>query len=314
MAVDGQGDAGVGVAQAVGYVDGQEACIYQQAGVGMAQVVEADPLYSGLLGILPHGMAQHIPGIGKYAPGGLSLQLLEIPEHLCQESGHDDHPLAGFGLAAADDIPFVQPDKGLVDGYGVFVKIYILPGQGQQLTLPHPCPEKQVKGHDMVRPGQDGGKFPKLLQGPVIYLPLLAARRLTAGAGILRQTVMLHGKGKDAFHQAADLPDIHGGQLPLHQSALPGLYLRPADLANRQMAKAGQDVVVDEPALRIVGDLSGGLPMVFLVGLHQRGKGDVRAAGIEFQELPLPDQSLMPSLEALLLFLPPLPLPVRKVK
>jgi len=131
VAVDGQRYAGIGMAQTVSYVDRAEAGIDEQAGVGVAQVVQADFFQSSGLQALFQGEVEHVAGVWEDAVLRFGGEFFEVFEHGGQKGRHDDDPLAGTGLACGHDILPMQAGEGFADGDGVTGEVNIRPGQRQ---------------------------------------------------------------------------------------------------------------------------------------------------------------------------------------
>lgn len=292
MAVDVHGEGRSGMAQVL--LEGLHvyAALDAGHGVGVPEIVHSGvgspDLLDQPLKAVVHGPVGQIPaeGTGKHQACLLPLVAQQIPvvvlslplelEELCHRRGHGDYPLlvvlGGNELVRA--AAPVLPLKLLLHQNGVVLEVHAVPGQAQQLALPHP---------------REHGDLVQILVG-------MAGQQLQKGLDLLlsqRLDLLLHDPGQHAGLRGVE-PDhavlhrllqglVENPVHVLHGLGADGLLIRvrrlmqvvvialdggTVQLVQPDLPQVGVDV---EPDALLIEPLGGGLDVhrvILQPGLH----------------------------------------------
>ena len=298
----------------------RESHLYQQAGVGVPDVVDTNLFHTGMLAATLHLVGQVMLRVGEQPGVGLqAVALCDIVlEAILQALRNRDDTVALGSLRRGDDVLAADPLVALVDRDRGLLEVDVRRRQRQQFAFPHAGVVQRHEdgvGRGLVFDRLD--ECAELVFSPEQHLVgLLLAHAACLVAGILLQPVVFYRVVEDGDQLVVDDLEI-GGRIGLaffvpvtSQAVLPSSHVCGLDLVQGHFPEEGRDLEVDHPVFAGHG---GGLePLLHIlhVDLDEVLETHPQAAVGLINEVPFPLLGFALGVEASFLFVDDLSRPI----
>ncbi len=271
------GDIGALVANAISDRQRGEAHLDEQGDMAVPQVMDPDPLDSGLLASALHLVRQVVLRHVEDAVMGTKVvsEVFQVLLHLLgEELGHGDPSHGVRSLRVGDGVDALQTLIRLRDAELRGLEDEIGWGEGEELSTADTCPVEDLESVKGKRFVHDGLREPQiLLLRPEVHLSaFLRAHLRYLPARVARQVVVALGMVEDGVQLVVDGSEVGGrvrlpvGVLVVDKLVLPADDVDGLDLGHPHLPEEGDDLVLDHVLLGQPGVLPDSRPN--LGGVH----------------------------------------------